>query len=114
MVEQFLFALADDGRYYFIKSPGVELILSDSNIQDLRMRKRDNGPQWLPTEQVVAIQHIEPTSDKSGREGVWNHTILIPIREYIQHSWMNPISSLNRLFLSKSGSLPARLESISL
>lgn len=111
-IESFLFALDKDGNYHYIKSHGVNQLLSDVNLQYLR-QKRSNPkePYWLPTEQVVAIQLIDQVKDDYGRIGVWNHTLLIPIDEYIRLT--NPYKLFSKHFLKK-GDIPETLKPITL
>lgn len=110
-IEHFLFALTKEGNYTFIKSHGVNQLISDVNIQYLRQKlQQPKDPYWLPTEQAVAIQLIDEVKDDYGRTGVWNHTLLIPIDEYIRLT--NPYALFSKYFFKKDGEVPIRLEPI--
>lgn len=111
-IEQLFCALLPDGEMLFLKTPGVD-VLSDSNIQFLRKPPDDDGgPYWLPKEQMVAVQRIERVQDRDGRHEIWNHTLLIPIQEYIMLT--NPHRLLAKHFLSKSEYPPTELEALTL
>lgn len=100
----------EEGKYIFLKSDGVTRLLSDANIQWLRQKKENNKePYWLPTEQVVAIQYITKTV-VSDREGIWNHTILIPIDEYIRRT--NPYKLFSKYFITENMKAPISLKPI--
>ena len=98
-IEHFLYALFPDGKLGLIKTSGVNKILTDKSMEFLRKKTCNGEPYWLPTEQVVAIQHIEQATDKDGREGVWNHTLLIPIGEYIRLT--DPCKLFSKYFIPK-------------
>lgn len=40
----------------------------------------------LDKERLIAFSYLKPVIDKYGREGFWNHTILVPIIDYIESS----------------------------
>lgn len=110
-MEQFLFGLMRDGNYTFLKSPGLNQLLSDVNIQYLRQKRLNNGePYWLPTEQVVAIQYIKEVKDDSGRVGVWNSTLLFPIDEYIRETY--PYKRFSRFFIKREEDTPLTLKTV--
>lgn len=110
-LEQFLFAMDENGIYQFIKSPGVTSLLSDASLQYLRQKQHNNNePYWLPTEQCVAVQYIDHVKDGDNRDGVWNHTLLIPIDEYIRRT--GPYKLFSKHFIRKGSPVPATLEPV--
>ena len=110
-VERFLYGMFD-GKICLLKTDGVNKLLSDKNFQWLRnLRVEDSDKYlWLPTEQVVALPHIEKVSDENGRDWVQNQTLLIPIHDYIQCT--NPYKLLSKFFLPILDELPGELEPI--
>ena len=87
----------------------MNTILSDENLQILRTNEETSkDPLWLKTEQLVAIQDIDSINN-GGRIGMWNHTMLIPIQEYLRAN--NPYKLYSKFFLKK-GEVPSSLEPI--
>jgi hypothetical protein len=112
-MEQFLYGLFQDGNYVFLKSPGVNQLLRDASIQYLRQRQsNDNTPIWLPTEQVVAIQYITHAKDGTGRNGMWNSTLLFSIDEYIRAT--QPYVNFHDHFITCEDDVPPQLPSVRL
>jgi hypothetical protein len=83
--EHFWYGLTDGDGYVFKRSPKVLSILKEKSLEFLQKLPPSNIPKytWLPTEQTVAISIIETAKDKDGRTGRQNHTLLIPIKQYI-------------------------------
>lgn len=108
-IQRFLYGMFD-GKICLLKTDGVNKILSDKNFQYLRNLQPEDSDKylWLPTEQVVALPHIETVSDKDGRTWVQNQTLLIPIHDYIQLT--NPIQALSKFFLPILDQPPESLE----
>jgi hypothetical protein len=112
-MEQFLYALFHDERYRLLKSPGVHQLLTDQNYEVLRTRDTaSRDPLWLDTERVVAYQDIHPVNYGNGLTGIWNHTLLIPIREYIRLT--NPFTAIQRFFFTHEDAVPDALATITL
>jgi hypothetical protein len=112
-MEQFLYGLFQDGNYVLMKSPGVTQLLSDVNLQYLRQKQWNNAePFWLPTEQVIAIQYITRVRDVHGRNGIWNHTLLFPVDEYIRAT--NPYEQFKTHFITSEQDAPSHLKRVSL
>ena len=86
-IEHFFYGLLD-GKIVYLKSNGVNDLISDKNLQRLRTLtiKDSEHYLWLPTEQVIALPHITETADQFGRKCIQNQTLLIPVHEYIQQS----------------------------
>lgn len=108
-IQRFLYGMFD-GKICLLKTDGVNNILSDTNFQKLRKLTPEDSDKylWLPTEQVVALPHIETVEDDDGRTWVQNQTLLIPIHDYIQLT--NPIQLLSKFFLPVLAEVPKSLE----
>lgn len=111
MIEQFLYGMFQ-GKISLLKTDGVNKILSDKNFQILRNLKMEDSDKylWLPTEQIVALPRIVNVEDSNGRSWVQNHTILIPIHEYIQQT--DPKKIFSKFFLPPLEEIPKNLEPI--
>jgi len=109
-IEHFLFGLDQQGNYFFYKTDGVNAIITDENLHRLRENKEScEEAYWLPTEQLVAMQYITSIT-RNGRTGIWNHTQLIPINEYIRDN--DPVAKYSRHFIKPNGDIPQHLEPI--
>ena len=99
-IEHFLYGMID-GKIVLYKTAGVTHILSDKNFQFLRALTATDSDKywWLPTEQVVALPHIESVTDEDGRTWVLNHTLLMPIHDYLKLT--DPNNFLSHLFITK-------------
>jgi hypothetical protein len=84
-LEHFWYGLTDGDGYVFKRSSKVLSILRDSSLRYLQSlpAKKDAVYSWLPTEQLVAISTVTKAKDNARREGVANHTVLVPIKQYI-------------------------------
>jgi len=104
-IEHFLYGMVD-GKIVLYKTAGVNKILSDKNFQILRGLAVEDSDQylWLPTEQLVALPHVEEVSDNNGRAWILNHTLLVPIHDYLKLT--APQKFLSHLFITK----PVNLE----
>jgi len=98
MIEHFYYGMLN-GKIVLFKTPGVNRLVSDRNQAILRsLGAESNGKyHWLRTEQVIAFHYIEEVSDGNGRKWVVNHTLLIPIHDYIRLT--NPFEKLDSLFI---------------
>lgn len=108
-MEQFIFAIDRDGKYTFLKSPRVMQLITDGNLENLRQKRVDLSPYWLSTEQIVAFQHVEQVLAEK-RVAFFNHTLLIPILEYLRYP--EPYSFFSKLLLTSKDELPASLRSL--
>ena len=99
-IEHFLYGMIN-GKIVLYKTAGVNSILSDRNFQILRSLSLKDSDKylWLPTEQVVALPHIESVSDANGRTWVLNHTLLVPIHDYLKLT--DPLKFLSHLFINE-------------
>lgn len=90
-LEHFWYGLTNGDGYIFKHSPKVLSILKPKSLEYLQKLPSDLIPKysWLPTEQLVAISMIIDAKDNDGRKGRSNHTILIPIKQYIAVSHLD-------------------------
>lgn len=109
-IERFLCGMFN-GKISLIKTDGLNDVLTDKNFQHLRSLGVEDSDRylWLPTEQVVALPHIETVEDENGRIWVQNETRLIKIHDYLQLT--NPYKVLSNFpFLTPLDELPESLE----
>ena len=108
-IERVLYGMFN-GKICMLKTTGVNNIITDKNLQHLReLTVADSDKYlWLPTEQVVALPHIESVEDKDGRSWVQNQTLLIPIHDYIRLT--SPYEHFAQHFLPVMDTLPIKFE----
>jgi hypothetical protein len=84
-LEHFWYGLTDGDGYVFKRSPKVLGMLRDFSLRYLQGLPAKKNPvySWLPTEQIVAVSTVSKAKDNARRDGVANHTVLIPIKDYI-------------------------------
>ena len=109
MIEAFIFGMFD-GTIIFMKSPGVNGLVSSQNQMFIRnLPIGESGKYlWLPTEQVVAYPTIKKVADNNGRDFIQNQTLLVPIHDYLRIT--NANQTLSK-YLVQTNPLPNRLES---
>jgi hypothetical protein len=112
-IEHFLFGLDEHGNYFLHKSRGVNNIISDENLHRLRENKPTPNDEiyYIPSEKLIAIQHVKDVVRKQ-RVGVWNHTLLIPVSEYIRDN--DPLTKYSRFFIKEVDDPPSYLEPITI
>lgn len=86
---QFIFGQFGKLGYKFLKTADLNQRLSESSIIELcrqggGLKKEIVQARFLDNENMVAISYLKPTSDEMDRSGIWNHTILIHINDYLQ------------------------------
>jgi hypothetical protein len=84
-IERYLYALLPSGHTVLDYTEGIEAF-SDQQREYLRTRPIGEHDYWLPHEQYIVHQRVEPVEDDAGRIGVWNTAALIPIQEYLQRT----------------------------
>jgi hypothetical protein len=67
----------------FLRSPRVNQILSEESKDHLLKLGADLAGETivqttLCKDKLIAFSYLKPTRDEFGRQGVWNHTILVP------------------------------------
>ena len=84
-LEHFWYGLTNGDGYVFKRSPKALQLLKEKTLERLKQLPADPAPvfMWLPTEQIVTVSKVEKASDNTGRAGVINHTLLIPIKTYV-------------------------------
>ena len=86
--EHFVYGLFPEG-YQTYKSRGVTDILTEQSYHNLLALRLPQGQKeatvqmMLPTEDVITISHLQRKVDNYGREGIWNHTIIMRISDYL-------------------------------
>lgn len=85
--EHFVYGPFPNVGYKLIKSSGVDKLLTAERINYL-CRLTPNNKQrvvmaWLKEEDLVSISYIQKTQDDYGRTGVWNHTVLVKVRDFL-------------------------------
>lgn len=101
--EHFIYALFPTG-YKLLRSPGLDKVLSKRNLSYLchisdRREEEATIQIWFPDEKILSISSIHPVADQYGRHGLWNHTIIISIDDYIQLT--QPSNIFKPYFISK-------------
>lgn len=80
--EQFIASLSE----IITTSPNIEKLLTLDELRFLvQLGNGAKEPQCLRTiinDQYGAVTYIEPIEDNDHRKGVWNHTIIINLKEY--------------------------------
>ena len=100
--------------YKLSQSPGLNLILSDRNLDFLcHIGDKATQPVYMqahfPREQLLSISYIRPNKDDYGRKGVWNHTIIFSLKGY-----QNLLQSLLEKYFIRDAGKPPVLEAIQL
>lgn len=93
--EHFIYGLFPDG-YKLLKSKGVNQLLSSQSLYMLR-QLRESKKLWWDSERVVTVSHVESAQDQFERDGVWNHTVVVPIITYLQIIHPSELSTSYRL-----------------
>ena len=92
-LEHFWHTLTNGDGYVFKRSNKVLSMITPKNLEFLQALKPRNVFQtnWLPTEQVVTISDVKRATDSLKRQGTTNHTVLIPIKQYLLINQTNEI-----------------------
>ena len=98
---QFIYGQFGKLGYRLLKT--MDLQISDESLIDLcRQGGGIKGPvhrvKLLKDEGMIAVSYIKPGHDED-RGGVWNHTILVSVEDYLKIK--NPIDVFARFFLDK-------------
>jgi len=105
--EHFIHGLFNGIGYRTIKSPGVDALLSDKTFNALCTLTKSTQ-LLFPVEQCIAVSYVKKTHDEYGREGLYNHTILIKLSDYC--AWTQPKKLLDPYFIKNGDKSPERLE----
>jgi len=107
--EHFIYALTQNNGYVLLKSPNVEQMLTTENLNYL-CHIGDNATEEtyiqvrFTNEDLLACSYVKPTQDKYHRNGVWNHTIIIKLKDYLK--------LVETHFIPETDKLPEKLEPI--
>lgn len=112
--EQILYALFNGVGYKTIQTSNVDNLITEQNLDRLKTLKASSQTHvhWLETEKIVALSQVHLTHDEYGRKGVWNHTILLNITDYISYTQTRPAQTLDTYFLKALPSPKTKLEPI--
>jgi len=112
--EHFVYALFNNLGYKTLKTGRLDVILTTNNLYNLqRLPERSQTyVHWLETEQLVAFSKVRGARDEYDRKGVWNHTLLIHINDYLAYTQTRPAETLDAYFLRELPSPSTRLEPI--
>jgi len=87
------------------------MLLTDKDINTLCSLSQDTV-MWFPDQDIITVTYIQNATDSYGRKGVWNHTIIIEITEYLEHA------SLKEMFADyardRTREPPAQLDSLTI
>lgn len=91
LVEHFIYGYVPKNGYRLVKSRGVTRLLSDTQLQYLshmgdRATELTYSQFWFPDSDVLAISKITPVKDEYHRDAVWNHTLLVNMRDYLEYT----------------------------
>ncbi len=94
----------------------IEKILTLEELEFLiHLGNGAKEPKCLRTilnEHFGAVSYIEPIRDEYNRKGVWNHTIIVNLKEYFEST--APTELLAKSFIRYSANPPKKLEPITL
>jgi hypothetical protein len=112
--EQFIYAMFDNYGYKPpIVSPNLLHIISQDMLQKLihvgdKEKHETIIPLYWEPEKLITISYIKLVEDKFGRQGIWNHTIIIRVKDFIYYA--QPTLLIQKYFIRDEESLPLKLE----
>ena len=103
LLEHFIYALFNDLGYQLVKSPKVDALVNDMNLNYLchigdNIHHETVIHSHLSSEDLLAISYVKPVKDKYMRQGIYNHTLLCKTSDYIK---LNPPTMFER-YLTKN------------
>jgi len=111
--EQVLCGFFNGLGWRIIKSPKIYQLSENSLkeiLQPINIEAETRICRFLEDEHLVAISYLKPQQDEYGRKGVWNSTLLIPIRDYLIKT--DALKLAEPYFMKECGTPPKSLESI--
>jgi len=87
--EHFVYASFPRLGHRLIASPNVHDLLSAKSLQYLKDLRDGSVIQTFLPEKIVAISYLKLKQDEYCRETLWNHTILVPIQDYLRLNYPN-------------------------
>ena len=110
-LEHFTYGLFNGHGYVLTKSSGLDAVTTKAMMDKLVALDRDTQLLWT-TPPVISCTHIEPATDEFGRQGKWNHTIIISLEEYLLLT--QPQTFIRQHFLSKPSKPPSELKPLTI
>ena len=110
----FIHGLFPDG-YHTIQSPNMRGLLDERTFNYLK-KQGDMIAEEIVTWafwdkfQLLSISLLRPVHGDDGRDGYWNHTILVPFKDYLELT--EPINIFKPYFIHDLASAPKTLEPI--
>jgi len=106
--EHFIYGQFDGVGYRTITTKNVRQILTDKTFNELcQLRGSSPKQTLLHKERYVAVTYLGYTLDEWGRRNHWNHTILIPIKDYFE---LHPPVLFEEHFIREDDVAPKSLE----
>lgn len=105
--EHFLYGAFNGVGIRLVKSPGVDQILSRKSLTYLLRLDGESPIQTLTPENYVAVTYLRNDKDEYDRRTTWNHTILVPMRDFFT---LNPPTMFNPYFISELSEPPVSLK----
>lgn len=99
--EHFIYGHFDGLGIRLVKSEFVDELVSRKSLGYLKHLSKST--QTLLPENIVAITFYSERRDEYDRETAWNHTILIPIKDYFK---LNPPTIFERHFIKSLSEPP--------
>ena len=89
--EHFVYGQFNGVGYRLIRSTGLDQVLSKESMRYLcniggKLKQEARIQVWLPQENIVSVSYLKPGKDGYGRRVMWNHTILMPVEEFLKHT----------------------------
>ena len=112
--EHFVYGLFNGVGYKTLQTSRVDKLLTEQNFERLKRLPAADVVyvHWLDTENIVAITQVREAKDEFNRKGIWNHTILVPITEYLSYTSTQPASHITDSLFQKLPLAHAVLEPI--
>lgn len=95
-------------------SPNIEKVVSLAELEFLI--HVGNGVEeakclrTIVNDDYGAVSYIEPVRDEYNRKGVWNHTIIVNLKDYFNYT--QPIELFAKSFIRYSESPPKKLSTL--
>jgi len=112
--EHFIYGLFNGYGYVLTETNGVNKILTKEMREKLCNLKHDEQLLWPPQRPnqdfYISCSKITPTEDEHKRDGVFNSTILISLKDYLTYT--NPAKIVQPYFVKKTDKPPKKLKLI--
>ena len=108
--EQFISCLSK----LIVTSPNIEKVVTLEELEFLiHLGNGVKEPECLRTivnDHYGAVSYIEPVQDEYNRKGVWNHTIIVDLKDYFNST--APVTVFANSFFTYSESPPKKLPTL--